>query len=40
LTSPEDGKKALQILEEGMAAGARAQELALLYGVGLTTLQR
>ena len=40
MTSPCDGKKALQILDEGMGAGARAQELALLLGVGLSTLQR
>ncbi len=40
MTSPDDRKKALQILDEGMAAGARAQELALLLGVGLSTLQR
>ena len=33
-------EKALQILEEGIADGARAHELALLLGVGLTTLQR
>jgi len=39
LTSPCDGKKALQILGEGMGAGARAQELALLLGVGLSNLQ-
>jgi len=30
----------LEILDEGMANGARARELALLLGVGLTTLQR
>jgi putative transposase len=30
----------LQILAEGIAAGARASELAKLMGVGLTTLQR
>ena len=40
MTSPDDRKTALQILDEGMAAGARAQELALLLGVGLSTLQR
>jgi hypothetical protein len=39
LTSPER-QKALQILDEGMADGARAHELAVLLGVGLTTLQR
>ena len=40
LTSPADRQKALQILPEGIAAGARASELAKLMGVGLTTLQR
>jgi hypothetical protein len=40
LTSPDDRRKALDILDEGMANGARARELALLLGVGLTTLQR
>ncbi len=30
----------LLILDEGMANGTRASELALLLGVGLTTLQR
>jgi putative transposase len=30
----------LQILDERMADGARAHELAVLLGVGLTTLQR
>jgi hypothetical protein len=40
LTSPTDRQKALQILDEGMAEGARAYELARLLGVGLTTLQR
>ena len=40
LTSPVDRQKALQIIDEGIADGARALELALLLGVGLTTLQR
>jgi putative transposase len=40
LTSPEDRRKALKILDAGMAAGARACKLAELLGVGLTTLQR
>jgi transposase InsO family protein len=40
LTSPDDRRKALQILDEGIADGARAVELARLLGVGLTTLQR
>ena len=37
---PDDRQKALQILDEGMADGARASKLAQLLGVGLTTLQR
>ena len=40
LTSPADRQKALKILAEEIAAGARASELAKLMGVGLTTLQR
>ena len=40
MTSPEDRRKALEILNAGMAAGARACKLAELLGVGLTTLQR
>jgi len=40
LTSPEDRRKALGILDAGMAASARAFKLAELLGVGLTTLQR
>jgi putative transposase len=40
LSSPEDRRKALEILDAGMAAGARAWKLAELLGVGLTTLQR
>ena len=40
MTSPDDRRKALEILDEGMANGARARELAMLLGVGLTTLQR
>jgi transposase-like protein len=40
LTSPEDRRKALQILDAGVAAGARACKLAELLGAGLTTLQR
>jgi transposase InsO family protein len=40
LTSPEDRHKALEILDAGMSAGARACKLAELLGVGLTTLQR
>jgi len=40
LTSPDDRRKTLEILDEGVAIGARARELALLLGVGLTTLQR
>ena len=33
LTTPDDRQKALEILEEGIAAGARASELAKLMGV-------
>jgi transposase len=33
-------QKALQIMDERVAAGARARQLALLLGIGLTTLQR
>jgi transposase-like protein len=40
LTTPEDRQKALEILEAGLAAGARAQSLASLLGIGLSTLQR
>ncbi len=40
MTSPEDRRKALEILEAAMAAGARAQKVADLLGVELTTLQR
>ena len=40
MTSPEDRRKALEILDAGMAAGARACKLAELLGVALTTLQR
>ena len=40
MTPPDDRRKALQILYEGIADGARAIELARLLGVGLTTLQR
>jgi hypothetical protein len=39
LTSPDDRRKALEMLDEDMANGARARELALLHGEGLTTLQ-
>ena len=38
--TPEDRRKALQIVDEGIADGARAVELAKLLGVSLTTLQR
>jgi hypothetical protein len=37
---PVDRQTALQNLDEGNADGARARALALLPGVGLTTLQR
>jgi putative transposase len=40
LTAAEDRRKALEILDAAMAAGARAREVAALLGVGLTTLQR
>jgi transposase InsO family protein len=40
LTSPADRRKALEVLDAAMAAGARAREVAALLGVGLTTLQR
>jgi putative transposase len=35
-----DRRKALEILDAGMAAGARSCQLATLLGVGLSTLQR
>jgi hypothetical protein len=37
LTSREDRRKALQILDAAMATGARACKLAELLGVGLAT---
>ena len=40
MTSPTDRRKALEILDGAVAAGARAREVAALLGVGLTTLQR
>ena len=40
MTTPEDRQKALEILEAGLAAGARAQTLANLLGIALSTLQR
>ena len=40
MTSPEDRQKALEILEAGLAAGARAQTLAAFLGMALSTLQR
>ncbi len=40
LTSPADRRKALEILDAGLAAGARACKPAELLGVALTTLQR
>jgi hypothetical protein len=40
LTSPVDSQRELQILDDGLVYGARDCELALLLGVGLTTLQR
>jgi putative transposase len=40
LTAAEDRRKAIEILDAAVAAGARACEVAALLGVGLTTLQR
>ena len=40
MTSPDDRRKALEILDSAVAAGARARKVAALLGVGLTTLQR
>jgi transposase InsO family protein len=40
LTCPADRRKALEILDAAVAAGARAAKLAELLGVGLSTLQR
>ncbi len=40
MTSPDDRRKPLDILDEGIANGGLARELALLLGVGLSTLQR
>jgi transposase InsO family protein len=40
LTPAADRRKALEILDAAVAAGARARTLAALLGVGLTTLQR
>jgi len=40
LTAAEDRRKAIEILDAAVAAGARAREVAALLGVGLTTLQR
>ena len=40
MTTPEDRQRALEILKAGLAAGARAQALASLLGIGLSTLQR
>lgn len=37
--SHDDLQMALQVLDEGMADGAHPLELALLLGVGITTLQ-
>jgi len=38
LAEAEDHRKALEILDAAMVAGARAQEEAALLGVGLTSL--
>jgi len=40
LTAAEDRRKAMEILNAAMAAGAWAQEVAVLLSVGLTTFQR
>ena len=40
MTSPEDRRKALEILDATVAAGARAREVSALLGVALRTLQR
>ena len=40
MTTPEDRQRALEILKAGLADGARAQALARLLGIGLSTLQR
>ena len=40
MTAAVDRRRALEILDAAIAAGARALELARLLGVGLTTLQR
>ena len=40
MPSPEARRKALEILDAAVAAGARAREVAALLGMGLRTLQR
>ena len=40
MTAPADRRKALEILDAAVAAGARAHKVAELLGVGPTTLQR
>ena len=40
LTSTDDRRKALEILDGAVCAGARAHAVPALLGVGLTTLQR
>jgi len=40
MTAATDRRKALEILDGSVCAGARAREVAALLGVGLTTLQR
>ena len=40
MTTPEDRQRSLEIVEAGRAAGARAQNLANLLCIGLSTLQR
>ena len=40
MTAPADRRKALEILDAAVAAGARAHKVAELLDVGLITLQR
>ncbi len=40
MTFPADRRRALEILDAAVSAGAWAREVAALLGVGLTTLQR
>ena len=40
MTSPGDCRKALEVLNVAVTAGARARKVAALLGVGLTMLHR